>query len=146
LKLVIWIVPGGRNPEVMHFIRDCEGGSSFFTRGFRVQFLSPLQDDFDVRLRHRLPQIPVDDVTATAIEDAAQVVERPVDVDVRNIDMPVLMPCQWLLKRNQNHICEHDIRCCHVKFAGNTDDGLLNGFDKQNHSGPKGGNTPIVAL
>src|SRR5882757_5365700 len=44
---------------------------------FRVQFLSPLQDDLDVRPRHRLPQIPVDDVTATAIENAAQVVERP---------------------------------------------------------------------
>jgi hypothetical protein len=50
------------------------------------------------RLRHRLPQISVDEVTATAIENAAQAVERPADVDVRSIDVPVLMPRHRLLK------------------------------------------------
>ena len=58
---------------------------------FRVQFLGPLQDDFDVRLRHRLPQIPVDDVSAAAVQNAAQVIERSADVDVRNVDMSVLV-------------------------------------------------------
>ncbi len=64
----------------------------------RVKFLGPLQDDFDVRLGHRLPQIPVDDVSAAAIEDTAQVIERSADVDVRHVDVPVLMCRQWLLK------------------------------------------------
>src|SRR5215212_421542 len=66
--LILWIIPG-----IILAGAWC----------FRVQFLSPLQDDLDVRLRHRLPQIAVHDVTATAIENAAQVVERPADVDVR---------------------------------------------------------------
>ena len=39
---------------------------------WRVQFLGPLQDDLDVRLRHRLPQIPVDDVSAAAVQNAAR--------------------------------------------------------------------------
>src|SRR6516165_6265389 len=46
----------------------------------------------------RLPQIPVDDVSATAIEHAAQVIECPADVDVRHVDVPVLMGRQRLLK------------------------------------------------
>ena len=57
-----------------------------------------LQDDFDVRFGHRLPQIPVDDGTAVAVQNAAQVVERPADVDVGNVDVPVLMRLQRLLE------------------------------------------------
>ena len=57
----------------------------------RVKLLGALQDDLDVRFGHRLPQIPVDDVTATAVQNAAQVVERPADVEAGNIDVPVLM-------------------------------------------------------
>src|SRR6185369_11332379 len=57
-----------------------------------------LQDDLDVRLGHRLPQIPVDDVSATAIENAAQVIERPADIDVRHVNVPVLMSGQRLLE------------------------------------------------
>jgi hypothetical protein len=41
----------------------------------RAFLLCPLQDDLDVRLRHRLPQVPVDKVPAVAVQDAAQVVE-----------------------------------------------------------------------
>ena len=59
---------------------------------------APLQDDLDVRLRHRLPQIPVDDVSAAAIQNAAQVIERPADVDVRHVDVPVLVRRQRLLE------------------------------------------------
>src|SRR5690349_11094590 len=65
---------------------------------FRVKLLGALQDDLDVRLRHRLPQIPVHDVATAAVQNAAQVVERPTDVDVRHVNMPVLMRCQRLLK------------------------------------------------
>jgi len=36
----------------------------------RMQFLCALQDDLDVRLRHRLPQISVDDVAAAAVHYA----------------------------------------------------------------------------
>src|SRR6266851_4015010 len=43
-------------------------------------------------------QIPVHDVAAAAVQNAAQVVERPADVDVRHVDVPVLMRCQRLLK------------------------------------------------
>jgi hypothetical protein len=63
-----------------------------------VQFLYPLRDDLDVRLGHRLAQIPVDNVSAVAVQNAAQVIERPADVDVRDIDVPVLMRGQRLLK------------------------------------------------
>ena len=37
----------------------------------RMKFLGPFQDDLYVRLGHRLPQIPVDDVSAAAVQNAA---------------------------------------------------------------------------
>src|SRR5215813_12235336 len=63
---------------------------------FRVLLLRPLQDDLVIRLGHRLPDVPVHDVPAETVQDAAQVVERPTDVQVGNIDVPVVMCCQWL--------------------------------------------------
>ena len=36
----------------------------------RMQFLCALQDDLDVRLSHRLPQISVDDVAPAAVHYA----------------------------------------------------------------------------
>jgi hypothetical protein len=39
----------------------------------RVKLLGTLQDDLDARLSHRLPQIPVDDVSAAAVQNAAKV-------------------------------------------------------------------------
>ena len=56
----------------------------------RVKFLTALQNDLDVPLGHRLPQIPVHEVAAAAVQNAAQVVERPGDVQVGNINVPVL--------------------------------------------------------
>ena len=47
-----------------------------------VKFFGALQYDLDVRLGHRLPKIPVHDVSAATVQNAAQVVERPADVDV----------------------------------------------------------------
>ena len=58
------------HPEARPVIGDDPGP------GFRVILLRYLQDDLDVRLGHRLPQIPVDDVAATAVQNAAQVVEH----------------------------------------------------------------------
>jgi hypothetical protein len=55
-----------------------------------MKFLTALQNDLDVPLGHRLPKIPVHDVAAAAVQNAAQVVERPGDVQVGNINVPVL--------------------------------------------------------
>jgi hypothetical protein len=41
---------------------------------------------------------PVDDVSAAAVQNAAQVIERPADVDVRHVNVPVLMSGQRLLE------------------------------------------------
>ena len=53
--------------------------------------LARLQDDLDFRLGHRLAQIPMHDEAAVAVQHAAQVVERAADVDVGNIDVPMLV-------------------------------------------------------
>jgi hypothetical protein len=39
-----------------------------------------LQNDFNFRFGHRFPQIPMNDRTAVAVQDAAQVVERRANV------------------------------------------------------------------
>ena len=65
---------------------------------FRVVLLRSLQDDLDVRFGHRLPDVPIHDVPAETVKDAAQVVERPADVQVGNIDVPVVMGRQRLLE------------------------------------------------
>src|SRR5262249_30229467 len=49
-----------------------------------------LHDLLHVGLGHRLAQFPMDDEAATAVEQAAQVVERAGDVDVRDINVPML--------------------------------------------------------
>jgi hypothetical protein len=51
----------------------------------------PLDDLLDVGLGHGLAQLPMDQVSATAIQEAAQVVERAGDIDVRDIDVPVFV-------------------------------------------------------
>src|SRR5262249_14590295 len=56
----------------------------------------PLDDLLDVRLGHRLPQLPVGNEAARAIQEAAQGVERAGDVDGGDSDMPVLVGAQGL--------------------------------------------------
>jgi hypothetical protein len=56
----------------------------------------PLDDLLDVSLGHGFADLPVDREPATTIEQAAQVVERASDVDIRDIDMPVFMRVQRL--------------------------------------------------
>src|SRR5438067_5116473 len=65
---------------------------------FRVFLSRSLQNDFDLRFAHRFPQIPIHDRTGIAIQNAAQVVEGAADVDVGNIDVPVLVWMRWLLE------------------------------------------------
>src|SRR2546426_4737780 len=64
----------------------------------RVLFLGSLQNYLDVGLPHRLTQVPVHDKTTVPIQKAAQVIEGPAHVDIGNIDMPMLMRLEWLLK------------------------------------------------
>ena len=55
-------------------------------------------DDLDVGLRHLAPEIPVDDVSAVTVQDAAQGVKRPTNVEVGNVDVLVLVRRERLLE------------------------------------------------
>jgi len=58
----------------------------------------PLDDLFDIGLGHCLAHLPVDEEAAATIQEATQVVKRAGDVEVGDIDMPVLVRQQWLDK------------------------------------------------
>src|SRR5438045_9709726 len=66
--------------------------------GFQVLLLGSLQDHFDIGFSHRLTQIPMHEETTESIQNAAQVIEGAAQVDVGNVDMPVLMGLQPLLE------------------------------------------------
>jgi len=66
--------------------------------GFRVFLLGPLEDDFHVCLCHLLSDLPMDDRAAAAIQEAAQVVECAMDVEIRDVYMPMFMGTQRLNK------------------------------------------------
>ena len=57
---------------------------------------SSLDNRFDVAFFHLRPDFPVHDRPATAIEQAAEEEEGAEDVDIRNVDVPVLVCPQWL--------------------------------------------------
>src|SRR5947207_14245450 len=65
---------------------------------FRVLLLSSLQNHFEVGFSHGLPEIPMHEETAEPIQNAAQVIEGAAQVDVGNVDMPVLVRLQRLLE------------------------------------------------
>jgi len=58
--------------------------------------LRPLKDGFHVRFRHLLSNLPMDDIPAASVQEAAQVVEGAMDVDVGDVHMPVFMRHQRL--------------------------------------------------
>jgi hypothetical protein len=58
----------------------------------------PLQDDLHVRLGHRLTNGPRHQIPAGAVQHRAQVVESAVNIDVRDINMPMLVRLQRLLE------------------------------------------------
>src|ERR1700758_5512095 len=64
---------------------------------FRVLLLGSLQNHFDVGFSHGLPEIPMHEETAEPLQNAAQVIEGAAQVDVGNVDMPVLVRLQRLL-------------------------------------------------
>ena len=58
----------------------------------------PFQNDLNVALGHRFPQITVNQEKAVAVQDAAQVVERRANIQVANIDMPMQVWLRRLFK------------------------------------------------
>ena len=65
---------------------------------FRVLLLSSLQNDLNVSFPHRLTQVPMHEETTKPVQNAAQVIESTAQVDVGNVDMPVLVRLQRLLE------------------------------------------------
>jgi hypothetical protein len=77
---------------------NCGPLSEMF-RGFASGYFSLARSDhFNIGFLHRLPQIPMHEETTVPIQDTAQVIEGSADVDIGNIDMPVLVWLQRLLK------------------------------------------------
>ena len=63
-----------------------------------VQLTGALDDPLHVGLLHRLAELPVDEEPAAAVEDRAQVVEGPGDVDGGDVDVPVLVGLERLFE------------------------------------------------
>src|SRR3954453_19738968 len=63
-----------------------------------VLLARPLDDRLHLGFGHGLADLPVDDEPAVAVEDAAQEEECPADINMRDIDMPVLMRQERLLE------------------------------------------------
>ena len=59
--------------------------------GFGVFLLGPLDNDLHILLRHLLPDLPMNDETAAAVEQAAQIIKGAADIEMRHIDMPMFM-------------------------------------------------------
>ena len=57
----------------------------------RILLARPLEDDLHLGFLHGLADLPVHDKAAVAVEDAAQEEEGPADVEVGDVDVPVLM-------------------------------------------------------
>src|SRR5947199_10386242 len=66
--------------------------------GVGVSLACSLDDRLDFGLGHARADLPVDDEPAAAIEQAAEVIERAGDVDVRDVYVPVLMGQKRLLE------------------------------------------------
>lgn len=56
-----------------------------------IFFPSALEDSFDIDLLHFVSDFPVDNVTAVAVEHATEIVKRPCDVHVSDVDVPMAM-------------------------------------------------------
>ena len=57
-----------------------------------------LDDDLCFRLGHSLADFPVDDEAAVAVEDRAEVVERAADVQVAEVDVPMVVRTRGLVE------------------------------------------------
>ena len=79
-----------------HELRSVVGDDPGMLAG--ILLASPLDDRLHLGFLHRLADLPVNDESAVAVEDAAQEEESPADVKVGDIDVPVLMRPQGLLE------------------------------------------------
>jgi len=61
-------------------------------------FAASLQGDFHVVLGHLVFQLPMDDVAAEAVQQAAQVEKRAADVGVSYVCMPMFVRCRGLVE------------------------------------------------
>lgn len=59
--------------------------------GIRVPLQRLLQNQLDILLTHRLPDFPMNDEPTEAIQHRNQEVECAAQIQVRNVDMPVIM-------------------------------------------------------
>ena len=57
---------------------------------------STLKNRLDVQLGHSLADLPMEEVPAVTVEDVAEREELFADIDVSNLDVPVLMRLQRL--------------------------------------------------
>ncbi len=104
LAVTLWIIRAGPHVrhatdadvflEVLgHKLRSVVGNDSWLHAG--KPFPGPLQNRFHIRLGHRLSDFPVDDVPTVPVQDTAQIVERPGDVQVSHIHVPVVVGLLW---------------------------------------------------
>ena len=54
-------------------------------------FFGPLQNNFNVSLFHRFPDFPMDNIAAVTVYNRTQIVERPANIKIRDIDVPMFM-------------------------------------------------------
>ena len=66
--------------------------------GIRISFLDSLKDYLNIALGHRFPQLPMDYIPTAPVKNTAQVIKRAANIDMRNINMPMLMRSERLLK------------------------------------------------
>ena len=62
--------------------------------GFGILLLGPLHNNLCILL----PELPVDDKTAAAVKQTAQIIKGAADIEMRHIDMPMFMRTKRLHK------------------------------------------------
>ena len=77
-------------------LRPVVGDNPWFC--VRIPFPGSLKDNLDIRFLHLSPDFPMNYGTATAIQDAAKVIERPDYVDIADVHMPMVMRPDRLLE------------------------------------------------
>ena len=85
-------MPAMRMNSLKSLAMNC-GPLSVMMRGVApgIGFAGALEDGFHVGFLHFLADFPVDDEAAVAVEDGAEEVKSAGDVEVADIDVPVLV-------------------------------------------------------
>ncbi len=66
--------------------------------GFLVFIIGSFEDYFDICVSHLFFDLPMDDEATTAVKKAAQIVEGAIDVEIRDVHIPMFMGTQRLIK------------------------------------------------